>query len=876
MKKHIIPFSQTQHQIGEDHLDKVGIRGKRIFELAQLELPISPGFILDSYLTSKIDEIDLGEMLVSNIKDMESQINKEFGKGDNPLFLKAVVSPNLMLPNFPSVHNIGLNWESVEAMAKHTSEEFALGEFLYLLESAGKKIFFNDDEKFISFLDSLDNSGKSKSAKGQAGIAALKERIEKILEFYGDRFPLDPMEQLLAILNEAIKKYTHSDMEGEEIAILVQAMVYGNYGPDSYSGIYLTRDKIVGEAKLSGDYLQNAFDDTGTKKTKDINTIDKKILKELERIGKIIENHFKEIRQIKFTVENGSLWLVDQNHVQDKSTQAEIRTLMDLYNDKTIDLNYLLTQMPPGQLSDLLHAIIDSSSVKGMPSVPGGLAGSPGAAVGRVYFSTPKLLESFKEAQLKGEDTRMILAVPSSFAEDVKAIEVAQGVIAVEGGYSSHAPVVARSLGKVAIVNPDINMKTTSFTLKGKTVKEGDYITLDVPFYKDPIMYFGEAKLVNPDPDKNGLIEYLKFVEQKMGDFNVRANGDTEKDALLARKFGAVGIGLCRTEHMFFEDKRINAFREMIIADNEVERQKALKALLPMQRNDFYKLFKAMEGYPVTIRLLDAPLHEFIPRDKDAINKFLTHIRGKKKKITQTELMKSFERMHEFNPMLGNRGCRVGITYPEIYEMQIRAIFEASCMIKKEGIDVAPEIMVPIVMNKNELKFIRFGKKIEGRTVKGVVDIYKEVTEEYGVKNLDYKIGTMIELPAAALNSVDIAQYADFFSYGTNDLTQTTYGLSRDDMNSFYGSYTEFDILPNNPFKVLGQQVKELINISAMRGRMTRPDIKLGLCGEHGADPENIKFLYEAGLHYVSTSPYSIPIAKLSVAQLMIKQEEAE
>lgn len=879
MKKHIIPFSQTQHEISDEKFELVGIRGKRIFELAQLELPISPGFVVDSYLTSKIDEVNLHDLVGSYISSLEEQVGKTFGRGDNPLFLKMVFSPNLMLPNFPSVHNVGLNWDSVEALAEHTGEEFALGEFVYLLRSAGQKILFKDNPEFDKVQQKINKIEESLNKKGKPTpkqrVSALREQIETYLEFYGDKFPADPMEQLVILLNEGINHYGKKEMEGEQLAVLVQAMVYGNYGEESYAGIYLTRDKILGENKLSGSYVQNSFDDTG-KKSKDINTIDKKIFKELDNVAKKIEDYFKEIRQIKFTVEQGNFWLVDQNQVQDKSVQAEIRTLLDLYKNKKINLDYALTQFPPGQLSDLLHAIIDHNSLKGMASVPGGLAGSPGAAVGQVYFSTPKLLQAYKEAQLHGQDTRMILAVPSSFAEDVKAIEVAQGVIAVEGGYSSHAPVVARSLGKVAVVNPDIKMKAASFTIGNKTVKEGDYITLDVPFYKDPVMYFGKADLVNPNPEKNGLLEFMELVEKRVDKFDVRVNGDTEKDALLARKFGAKGVGLCRTEHMFFDEKRINVFREMILATEEKDREKVLKSLKPMQRNDFYKIFKVMDGYPVTIRLLDAPLHEFIPRDKDAMSYFMKYLRGKKKNITQTEVSKTFDNMHEFNPMLGHRGCRVGITYPEIYEMQIRAIFEAAAMVQKEGVTVAPEIMVPIVINKHELKFIRFGKRIEGRYVKGVVDIYKEVMEEYGLKKLDYRVGTMIELPAAALNADEIAQYADFFSFGTNDLTQTTYGLSRDDMNSFYGSYTEYDILPNNPFQVLGEQVKELIAFAANRGRMNRPDLKMGLCGEHGADPENIRFLQGAELDYVSTSAYSIPIAKFAIAQLMIDKEKEE
>ncbi len=367
-------------------------------------------------------------------------------------------------------------------------------------------------------------------------------------------------------------------------------------------------------------------------------------------------------------------------------------------------------------------------------------------------------------------------------------------------------------------------------------------------------------------------------MEKHIADFNVRANGDQPKDALVAKDFKAKGIGLCRTEHMFFNEKRIMKFREMIIADSEEERRKALKVLQPMQRSDFYDLFKIMEGLPVTIRLLDAPLHEFLPRSADSMKQFVSYMKDKGSKMSPAEIAIRCDELGEMNPMLGHRGCRVAVTFPEIYEMQCRAIFEAACMLRKEGIKIKPEIMIPIVMSKEEIKFIKNGKKIEGMEVKGIRDIKNEVVDEYGIEDLEYEVGTMIELPAAALGAGEIAQYAEFFSFGTNDLTQTTYGLSRDDSNSFFPSYSLFDLMKHNLFKYLGDEVKELIGIASLRGRLSRPDIKMGLCGEHGANPDNIQFCMEAGLNYVSCSPYAIPLAKLGIAQINIKnaQEESE
>ncbi|HEY1406443.1 MAG TPA: putative PEP-binding protein, partial [Spirochaetota bacterium] len=555
---------------------------------------------------------------------------------------------------------------------------------------------------------------------------------------------------------------------------------------------------------------------------------------------------------------------------------SHLRMLLDMHAKKVIDSAYLIKTVKPVQLNELLHRVVDTRTVKKTNASKGGISGSSGAAVGRVFFSTSRLLEEYKRAIMMGTDTRLILAMVSTYAEDVKAIEVSQGVITAEGGYSSHAPVVARSIGKVAMINPQLKFKGNTFTADGTTVKEGDYISLSVPFSGEPTIYFDKVDLIEPDFEKNGLTEFINISQTFIDSFDVRANADLGRDAEVAKKFQAKGIGLCRTEHMFFNEKRIMKFREMILATTEKDRRKTLEELRPMQRSDFYDLFKIMQGLPVTIRLLDAPLHEFLPRSDDGMNDFIKFMQQKNKAIKPSDVRARCDEMHEMNPMLGHRGCRVAVTFPEIYEMQCRAIFEAACMLKKEGIKVKPEIMIPIVMSEQELKFIKNGKKIEGTTVKGIRDIRDEVLEEYGIDDLDYSIGSMIELPAAALRAGKLAQYAEFFSFGTNDLTQTTYGLSRDDVNSFFPSYSLFDIIKANPFKVLGDEAKELIEIATVRSRLTRPDIKIGLCGEHGADPENIAFCINSGLNYVSCSPYAIPLAKLAIAQFNIAAEEAE
>ncbi len=865
--ENIIFFNKDLEKVDEKVRSRLGIRGRRAVDLAAMGLPIAPGFIIDSELTQKLPQVNVKQVLKTFIEHLEKETKKKFGDSEKPLLLKVVLSSDLNVPNFPSIHNIGLNDKTVEGFGKFAGKDFAYGEFEFLLRSIGTKIHDVDEDDLNKLRGNLPKSPKA---------AELKAVVDKYKKFLGDKFSEDVHDQLGLILKGAASRYCDSDIDVDNsLSLMVQVMVYGNFGENSYSGNYYTRNIITGDPQIQGLFLQNEFDiDRG--KPKEIAKIDKKYYDKFTEIAKKVEENFKEIRDIKFTIEEGDFWLVEQKDVDDKSTQAHIKTLLDLCKRKIITQEYLVENIKPALLNELLHPVIDPTTVKGAKGIKGGIAGSTGAAIGRVFFSTPKLLEEYKKAIMSGADTNLILVMPASYAEDVKAIEVAQGVITTEGGFSSHAPVVARSLGKVAMVQPSMKIRGNNFTIAGMTVKEGDYVSMNVPYYEPPTMYLGKIGLIEPDFKKNGLMDFLEIVQSFIGDFDVRANADQPRDAKVAREFNAKGIGLCRTEHMFFEEKRIMKFREMILADSENERRKALEALRPMQRSDFYELFKIMVGYPVTIRLLDAPLHEFLPRNEASMKEFISYMRSKKKSIKEGEIRARCEEIGEMNPMLGHRGCRVAVTYPEIYEMQCKAIFEAACMLKKEGIEVSPEIMIPIVMSHQEIKFLKNGKKIEGTEVRGIRDIKEEVVEEYGVGDIDYSVGTMIELPAAALGAGDIAQYAEFFSFGTNDLTQTTYGLSRDDSNSFFPDYSLFDLIKDNPFKVLGDQVKELIEVASLRGRLTRPDIKMGLCGEHGADPENIDFCVNAGLNYVSCSPYSIPLAKLAVAQIALAARSEE
>lgn len=862
----IYPFSEKGETYAEEDMERLGRRGRRAIELAEMKIPVVPGFVIDSRLTPELPSKDFSESLRRGLIGIEEGVGRKFGDAANPLLIKIVVSSNLSLPFYPTVFNVGLSPTTMPGFSTLIGEKAAWFEYCYLLRTIGTKIFDIAHERFDEII-----------ARYSDDVEGMKKCAQEMVQLVGrDNVPDDPFQQFVVILKNLAKRYYNAEMDAEDPpALLVQGMVFGNLGEDSSVGMYYTRNIISGEDRLQGSFLLNSY--TLDRQGQDILALDGEYLNRLQQIGRSIERKFRELREVKFIVEKKKLWIINQTEVDKKSTQAHIRTLLDLMKEGTVKDDWVVEQIPPGQLATLLHSVVDEESLAGIPAIRGGITGAPGAAVGRVFFNADRLMEAHRDAIQKGEDTRMVLVVTASYAEDVKAIEVGQGVISAEGGYSSHAPVVSRSLGKVSIVHPDIRIGDRFFEYNGVRVNEGDYVTMDAPVYRDPTMYTGKAKLISPDIHTNGLTDFIEVVRRFIkDDFVVRANADLGRDAKVARTMGAFGIGLCRTEHMFFAEDRIQRFREMILSSSYDERVRVLDDLRPLQRGDFYDLFKIMAPYPVTIRLLDAPLHEFLPRNDEALTEYLEYLQNKGVKPEKAEIQERIERLHEFNPMLGHRGCRVAITYPEIYEMQVRGIFEAATRLKKEGVDIVPEIMIPIVMNPSELRFLKNGKQIEGQYIKGIRDIAREIFHQEGVQ-LNYKVGTMVELPAAALASGDLAQHAEFFSYGTNDLTQTTFGLSRDDINSFFPAYTMYDLLPNNPFQVLGDSVKELIYISAERGRITRPDLKLGLCGEHGADPSNIEFCMEQSeLDYVSTSPYNIPIALLAVAQLNLKKAKAQ
>lgn len=880
MKDNIHYFSQSLSARKGVDLEKLGQRGRQAMEFAELGLPILPGFVIDANAASRLDDPKAIDFLLPALEKVEELVGKKVGDAKNPLLLKVVVSPNLAVSNWPTLHNFGLAKDTVEGFAANAGPSFASNEVHFLARGV---------LSIMERIAEIEGRAKdrdalaalvSKAAKGLEGGKGAAKPAAALMDEYAPHLPptfFDRGRAQFGMILSLISKLIRLDeQDAEDTAILVQPMVYGNYGKNSASGDFYTRDIVTGERKLQGEFYQERFNEIDAS-GKDINSIDTAYLKELEKIARKLEDRHKEIRQIRFTVENGKLWLIEQRQVVAKSTQADLKLLLDLASRKIVTETYVVQSIAPGRLNEILHPIVDLASVKKLPGVIGGIAGAPGAAIGRVYFSTEALLDAYRTAQQKGEDKRMLLVMPSTFAEDVKAIEVATGVLSCEGGYSAHASVVARQYGKVSLVKPEMRIRGKKATIGEIAFAEGDYLTINVPFYGKPQIWLGKAALIEPKPEDSGLLDFIRLAKKEMGHFHVRANADSPRDAALALLFGAEGIGLCRTEHMFFNEKRINVFREMILADTKEDRVKALDKLKVMQREDFYGLFKTMAGKEVTIRFLDPPLHEFLPHNAVEMEAFVAHLSSRKgsAKLSKAEIQARCDALAEFNPMLGHRGCRLAVTYPEIYEMQMRAVFEAAYKLQAEKVDVRPEVMIPIVMNEAELKLIIYGKKIEGRTYRGLVDIEEEVRNELKAKAIPYKIGTMIELPAAALQSGEIARYAEFFSFGTNDLTQTTLGVSRDDFNSFMPDYSTYDLVEGNPFSLLTAPVKDLIGISVRRGKLARPGLVTGLCGEHGANPDNIRFTMEAGLDYVSCSPYQVPLSITAVAQAEIEKRQA-
>ncbi|MCD6290263.1 MAG: pyruvate, phosphate dikinase, partial [Anaerolineae bacterium] len=680
----------------------------------------------------------------------------------------------------------------------------------------------------------------------------------------GQDFPEDPYEQLkmaiAAVFNSwngrRARDYRRLNRIPDDLgtAVNIVTMVFGNMGWDSATGVAFTRNPSTGEKKLYGEYLPNAQGEdvvAGIRTPKPIDELANEMpeaYKELKEIADRLEKHYKDMQDMEFTIERGKLYML-QTRTGKRTGVAAVKIAVDMVKEGLIDKATAVMRVDPVALDQLLHPMIDPNAK--VQVIATGLPASPGAATGKVVFDPDEA------EKLGGTGEKVVLVRVETAPEDFHGMAAAQGFLTARGGMTSHAAVVARGMGKPCVAGAGdvlIDYEKEQFIAGDVVVKKGDYLTIDGSTGR---VILGQAPVV--EPELSGDFATLMEWADEFRTMGVRANADIPRDAKVARDFGAEGIGLCRTEHMFFEGDRIDAMREMILADTVEERRKALAKILPLQRSDFAGLFREMDGYPVIIRTLDPPLHEFLPKEDEEIQEL-----AKKIGVSPQKIYDRIEQLHEFNPMLGFRGCRLGITYPEITEMQARAVFEATVEVKKEGINVFPEVMIPLVSDVNELK-------LQEEIVRRVA---KEVMEETGVE-FEYKVGTMIELPRAAILADEIAQVAEFFSFGTNDLTQTTFGMSRDDAGRFLPKYVERKILPEDPFQVLDQKgVGKLVKMGTELGRQTRADLEVGICGEHGGEPESVKFCYRVGLDYVSCSPYRVPLARLAAAQAALEKRD--
>ncbi len=888
-KKYVYFFAANKAEGRADMKNLLGGKGANLAEMSNLGIPVPPGFTISTEVCTEYYKNDrnfpegLTEQVEDALKRVEEVMGKKFGDPSDPLLVSVRSGARVSMPGMmDTVLNLGINDEITEGLAKISNNpRFAWDSYRRFVQMYGdvvldlKPVNKEDIDPFEEILE------KKKEEKGvnldtELDTEALKELVAEfkaaIQKKTGQPFPEDPMKQLWGAIgavfgswmNErAITYRALNDIPGEwGTAVNVQSMVYGNMGEDCATGVAFTRDPATGKKLFYGEYLINAQGEdvvAGIRTPQPVNEATRndpsqKTLQEvmpeayadLERIYKKLEEHYKDMQDIEFTIQQGRLWMLQTRNGK-RTAAAAVRIAVEMVEEGLIDKKTAVLRVEPSQLDQLLHPMFDPKAERKV--IAKGLPASPGAATGRIVFHAEDA-EAWAE---KGEE--VILVRIETSPEDIGGMHVANGILTSRGGMTSHAAVVARGMGTCCVAgcgDLDIDYKAQSMTVDGKVFKEGDWISLDGSTGE-----VIEGKVPTVDPVLSGNFGTLMSWADEFRRLQVRTNADTPHDSEVARNFGAQGIGLCRTEHMFFEGDRIKAVREMILADDEEGRRKALEKLLPYQRDDFYGIFKAMHDLPVTIRTLDPPLHEFLPHDDDN-QKVMADEMG----ISVDEVKAKVEALHEFNPMLGHRGCRLGITYPEITEMQARAIMEAACQLTKEGVKVYPEIMIPLVGTKAELA--------NQKAV--VVNVAEKVQEETGVK-VEYMVGTMIEIPRAALTADQIAEEAEFFSFGTNDLTQMTFGYSRDDAGKFLAEYYKKGILENDPFQTLDQTgVGQLVEIGVRKGRTTKPNLKVGICGEHGGDPRSVEFCHRVGMNYVSCSPYRVPIARLAAAHAVLKE----
>lgn len=910
-KKYVYFFAAGKAEGKADMKALLGGKGANLAEMCNLDIPVPPGFTISTdvctayYDNNKQYPEGLDNEVHENLRKVENEMGKKFGDAKDPLLFSVRSGARASMPGMmDTVLNLGLNDSIVEGLSKLTDNpRFAWDSYRRFVQMYGdvvmglKPVNKEDVDPFEEIIErkkhekgvELDTELDTNDLK--ALVREFKQAIESKT---GQKFPEDPMEQLWGAIGAVFGSWmnpraiTYRNLNDIPhnwgTAVNVQSMVYGNMGNDSGTGVAFTRDPATGENQFYGEYLVNAqgedvvagirtpqpINKAGVKSEEDVTleSLMSESYRELVEVRNKLEDHYRDMQDVEFTIERGKLWML-QTRTGKRTAAAALRIAVEMVSDGMINKNEAVLRVEPNQLDQLLHPTFDPKAKLNV--IAKGLPASPGAATGRVVFHADDAEEWAKNGE------KVILVRIETSPEDIGGMNAAQGILTSRGGMTSHAAVVARGMGKCCVAgckNLAVNYPSKQFRSGDAVLKEGDWISLNGSTGE---VILGKVPTV--EPEISGNFGKLMGWADDLRRLGVRTNADTPHDARVAREFGAEGIGLCRTEHMFFEADRIEAVREMIMADDEEGRKVALDKLLPYQIEDFTGIFEAMDGLPVTIRTLDPPLHEFLPsrielmeelfdlkfalkdaKSPDDVNKIT-------KKIEENEyILQKVENLHEFNPMLGTRGCRLGILYPELTEMQATAILEAACTCKNKGVEAIPEIMVPLVTSKEELE-----------NQKTIIDkAAKETMEKHGV-TVDYKVGTMIELPRAALTAASVAESADFFSFGTNDLTQTTLGLSRDDAGKFLPMYIERGIYESDPFQKLDQEgVGKLVAMAVKDGRSTKKDLKTGICGEHGGEPSSVEFCHRVGLNYVSCSPYRVPIARLAAAQAVLHEKSKE
>ena len=858
----------------------LGGKGANLAEMSTIGIPVPPGFTISTEACKRTIDNQMNwpeylfEQVLEGVKHIETEMGLKLGDASNPLLISVRSGAAVSMPGMmDTILNLGINDDVVEAIIKKTgNERFAYDSYRRFIDMFGDVVMGVSHDQFEEAIETM---------KKEAGVeqdidlnaSHLRELTDRYKAIYrkvtGHMFPDDPMEQLKFAINAVFKSWNSARaIKYRQIsnifgligtAVNVQAMVFGNMGEKSGTGVCFTRNPSTGEAKLYGEFLLDAQGEdvvAGIRTPSPISELEKRnsvIFKELLNYTRKLEAHYKNMQDIEFTIQDGNLFILQTRNGK-RTGAAAVKIAVDLVNEGILTKNEAIRDLvDPEHIEQLLHPQFREDALNGSKILGTGLPASPGAAVGKVVFDSKKAEEAGSESE------PVILVRIETSPEDVGGMSSAEGILTSRGGMTSHAAVVARGWGKPCVAGCSdivINYKTKSFTNGGVTVKEGDWISLNGNTGK---VILGKKELSKPEFSK----EYRVFMDwvHAIEVMKVRTNAETPEDARLARSYGAKGIGLARTEHMFFKPGRVNFMRKMIIANTVEERVAALSNLLPFQKQDFIEIFEAMEGLPVTIRLLDPPLHEFLPQEKEEIEKVASELG-----VTFEVLQQKVNQLKEFNPMLGHRGCRLGITYPEITEMQTRAIIEAALELLKEGKTVLPEIMIPLVGSVEEFVHQR---EVVDRTARALI-------KESGEK-LEYKVGTMIEIPRAAILADQIAEKADFFSFGTNDLTQLTYGFSRDDAVKFLPAYIEKGVLKQDPFQVLDEEgVGQFVQAGTRLGRMVNPTLKVGICGEHGGDPSSISFAYDTGLDYVSCSPFRVPVAHLASAQAVLRRNREE